>query len=405
MRFASRVLALSLLISACGDSGGDIIEPTTGSIQITTATNGEMSATEYTVSLDGGTAQPIVSNATIEITDQPVGSHTLLLTGIASNCTLAEENPRTFSVTAGSTVDVRFTVTCVSPNALRWTRMESGSTAFLSDVWGSGPGDVYVTGEETGGVVLHYDGQSWSLAHRSSAGPLYGVWASAPNDVFAVGYEILHYDGIEWSTMAGPDLPGDAHYHAVWGTSSSNIYAVGDYFTDVDNLVIAHYDGSTWSVVDLGVRADQVGSNVHGTSASDVYVTGLAFKSPPYGAFALHYDGTSWSQVLTERGLLYSIWANAPNDVFAGGNDDQAGIIRHFDGQNWTQTPVSTPRVRSLWGASASDVYAAGDGRVFHFDGIAWSTVLDEEVQAVWGASATDVFMVGSGGLILHGTR
>jgi hypothetical protein len=503
MRSASRFLVLSLLISACGDSGGDITEPTTGSIEVTTATAGETAATGYTVSLDGqaseviginarltreglsagthsvllgalpegctvtganpqnvtvtpsttaavsfvvacastapttggirivtsttGTspdtdgytfsldgapAQPIVSNATIGIADQPVGSHTLLLAGMASNCSLTEENPRTFSVTAGSTIEVRFAITCVSLNALQWTRMESGSTAFLSDVWGSGPRDVYVTGEDTGpfgGVLLHYDGQSWSLVHRSAAGPLLGVWASAPNDVFAVGYEILHYDGIEWSTMAGPDLPGNAHYHAVWGTSSSNVYAVGDYFSDeADNLLIAHYDGSTWSVVDLGPRIAQIASNVHGTSATDVYVTGFLFKAPPYSAFALHYDGTSWSKVLIEQGLLYSIWANAPNDVFAGGVDggvaDEAGIIRHYDGQNWTETAVSTLRVLSLWGASASDVYAAGDGRVFHFDGNAWSRVFDEEVAAVWGSSATDVFMVGAGGLILHGT-
>jgi hypothetical protein len=489
MRHTSRVVVVLLaFISACG--GDDITAPPTGSIEVTTTTTGETSATEYTVGIDGqvdpiginasltreglsggshdvllgglpegctvtganplsvtvtagetaaadfavtcvplvgsirvavgsvGPAPasyglvldgvdhgPIESTAIRTLEAVPAGSHSVGLSAVPANCQLQGQNPQSITVVVGETANLVFAVICTQPQ-VRWTPMESGSTAFLYDVWGSGPHDVYVVGEESGsfeGVLLHYDGQSWSLVHRSEAGELFGVWASAPNDVFAVGREILHYDGVQWSTMAGPDLP-NAVYHAVWGTSGSDVYAVGEYFEpfNSDNLLVAHYDGITWSAVDVGERPHQFGTDVHGTSGSDVYVTGYVF--PGDGSFALHYNGTSWDHALTGGGLLNSVWANAPDDVFASGYDGQSGFIQHYDGQNWTQTTLSRLRVRGLWGASASDVYAAGDEGIFHFDGNAWSTVFDQEVAAVWGASATDVFAVGAGGLIVHGT-
>jgi hypothetical protein len=56
---------------------------------------------------------------------------------------------------------------------------------------------------------------------------LLSVWGSSPSNVFAVGTggTILHYNGSMWSPM----VSGTTNFlNAVWGSSSSDVFAVGD---------------------------------------------------------------------------------------------------------------------------------------------------------------------------------
>jgi hypothetical protein len=71
---------------------------------------------------------------------------------------------------------------------------------------------------------------SWTIA------PLYGVWGSSGSDVFAVGGggTILHYNGFIWSSMASGTTNG---LRDVWGSSESDVFAVGEGGT------ILHYGG------------------------------------------------------------------------------------------------------------------------------------------------------------------
>ena len=63
---------------------------------------------------------------------------------------------------------------------------------------------------------------------------LYGVWGTSSSDVFAVGFTgtILHYDGKKWSAMTS-----NTTYDllSIWGASSSDIFAVGN------GGIILHY--------------------------------------------------------------------------------------------------------------------------------------------------------------------
>ncbi|MDY7018536.1 MAG: hypothetical protein SU899_00440, partial [Chloroflexota bacterium] len=70
---------------------------------------------------------------------------------------------------------------------------------LLRDIWGTSSTDVFAVGG--GGVILHYDGISWTLMNSGTTYDLYGVWGNSSNDVFAVGDTgtILHYDGTSWT--------------------------------------------------------------------------------------------------------------------------------------------------------------------------------------------------------------
>lgn len=73
---------------------------------------------------------------------------------------------------------------------------------------------------------------------------LESVWGSSSSDVFAVGVDgiILHYDGSAWSVM---NSGTSDELYGVWGSSSTDVFAVGAYGYMGQLLygTILHYKG------------------------------------------------------------------------------------------------------------------------------------------------------------------
>jgi Tol biopolymer transport system component len=100
---------------------------TTGDIQVTTSTTGaNQDADGYTLTVDAESAQDIGNNATLALNGLSAGTHTLGLSGVASNCHIDGENPRTVEVVPGATPPVAFGVSCLAADAL----IAFGSNAF-----------------------------------------------------------------------------------------------------------------------------------------------------------------------------------------------------------------------------------------------------------------------------------
>jgi hypothetical protein len=55
---------------------------------------------------------------------------------------------------------------------------------------------------------------------------LHGLWGSSATNIWAVGYgTLLHYDGQAWSKV---ELPAsNLGLQGIWGSSASDIWAVG----------------------------------------------------------------------------------------------------------------------------------------------------------------------------------
>ena len=89
---------------------------TNGAIEVATATAGSGSDPDgFALVLDGAAWGPIGSSATTSISGVAPGSHTVGLTGLAGNCQVTGDNPRSVAVSPGQTVQVPFTVTCGAP--------------------------------------------------------------------------------------------------------------------------------------------------------------------------------------------------------------------------------------------------------------------------------------------------
>lgn len=90
-----------------------------------------------------------------------------------------------------------------------WKVMAADKTWWsLDSIWGSTSTDIYAVGslKVTGkssrpGLILHYDGKSWTALKAGSEERLRDVWGTSPTNVFVLpgeGDAILRYDGKAW---------------------------------------------------------------------------------------------------------------------------------------------------------------------------------------------------------------
>ncbi|NNF42534.1 MAG: hypothetical protein HKN62_05720, partial [Phycisphaerales bacterium] len=86
---------------------------TTGTLVVTTTTTGaDIDPDGFAVSVDGGAGQAIATTAVLTLNDTPFGDRMVELTGVAGNCTVSGENPRTVTVPQNAAVQTDFTINC-----------------------------------------------------------------------------------------------------------------------------------------------------------------------------------------------------------------------------------------------------------------------------------------------------
>jgi hypothetical protein len=138
------------------------LAPAVGSIRVTTTTTGpNQDADGYRFAIDEGSSRPIAVSATETVADISTGTHTVVLSGVAENCTV-DDPSKNVSVTAGETSEVAFAVTCraAGPSASRSTMLadpksiltgeSSTITVTVRDANGEPVADVPVTLESSG---------------------------------------------------------------------------------------------------------------------------------------------------------------------------------------------------------------------------------------------------------------
>ena len=95
-----------------------ICAPTTGTIQVTTTTGTPADPDGYQLLLDGVATQAIATAATATIPGVAPGAHTVGLGGVAPDCQVDGDNPRSVTVVAGATVQVNWSVVCTATTGI-----------------------------------------------------------------------------------------------------------------------------------------------------------------------------------------------------------------------------------------------------------------------------------------------
>jgi hypothetical protein len=147
-------LSASVFLISCG--GGDLTVPTTtGTVELTTSTTGsDQDPDGYSIRIDAGAAQEIGASGKFTSPELSPGNHTVELGGLAANCAVDGENPRTVIVAAGEATKIDFLVTCSSTTgSLTVTTATSGSTSdpdgYNISLDGSDGGALGVSGTMT----------------------------------------------------------------------------------------------------------------------------------------------------------------------------------------------------------------------------------------------------------------
>jgi hypothetical protein len=182
-------------------------------------------------------------------------------------------------------------------------------------------------------------------------------------------------------------LPQGNTFQALWATSASDVWAVGDAGT------IHHYDGAKWTAQASGTTESLFG--VWAASANEAYAVGTAGK-------VLRYDGTKWSsEVSSTTRRLSGIWGSG-SDAWAVG---EGGTIIRRSGGTWSaQTSGVATNLNGVWGRSPTEIYTVGDAGVIRkFDGTSWTMMTSStamNLAGIWGDANTAI-AVGQNGVVL----
>ncbi|MFO7563903.1 MAG: hypothetical protein R6X02_14750 [Enhygromyxa sp.] len=166
---------------------------------------------------------------------------------------------------------------------------------------------------------------------------------------------------------------------SVWGTNSTDVWAVGGDGLDGRGPTVIHFDGDSWSQLSTGEDQGNLWW-VFGFEQGPVYMGGD-------GGVILRYDlaggeGTFTKMSTPGTGTVFGIWGATPSEVWAVGGDSEAvgGFAWRLEGDEWTpepSLPAEVPANAALWkvfGTSTDDAWFVGSNGVsLHWDGTSFT--------------------------------
>jgi hypothetical protein len=243
--------------------------------------------------------------------------------------------------------------------------------------------------------VCSDDGWCWS--NPTPSGTYYaGFGGPTPDNIWLTGggppsfAAIMQWNGQEWITHKPPvpagsfeDYPPYLLPMALATSSPTNTWLVY-------NNVLEHYDGSTWTIVDVpyGPTAQML-DGVWIDPSGDPWVTSGD------GDIRRYHDGQV-AQLLHMGAYAGSIWGTDVDDVFI----TTIGGVIHYDGTSFTQ--ISNLTVAGYMGVRG-DVWISGDSAIVHWDGVAATDVApagvtqNNIIQTVDYQSSSDISWIADG--------
>ncbi|MBM3945380.1 MAG: hypothetical protein FJ317_07845 [SAR202 cluster bacterium] len=236
------------------------------------------------------------------------------------------------------------------------------------------------------------ESEEWEAVFLELPGALTSVWGTSPTDVWAVGADagpefgatVLHYDGSQWQRLQ-TGFSGDLWW--VFGFSGGPVFMGGS------QGAILKYENGGFEKMDTPGAPTVYG--IWGVAPDNVWAVGGNVSA---GAFAWHYDGVVWAEVpgfpqnVFESDSLFKLYGRNATDMWMIGTN---GVALHYDGSTFTQAPAGTARNLFTVHADAG-LYAAvggfGSGVIVENDGGGWKDVTPDGAPQVIG-----IYLTGTG--------
>jgi hypothetical protein len=267
-----------------------------------------------------------------------------------------------------------------------WTidTIKLGSFTNLSRIGGSSPNDLWVVG--CGGLaeecLWHYDGKKWTSPNIYVSSSFYGIFGLKGNEVWAgdVSNRIYKYGG-NWSIYQTLPLNGYKFMVTsnIWGESPSNIFTAG-YLEKGDSTnnstgIIAHYDGKSWSLLNtpyINVSFNDIRVQ---KSTGIFIIQGLSNNNGWYLEKILVYDNKEFKELLSTTYLTQLGYING--EVYMIANKK---IYKYLNNTLtlWKDF-TNTLYYAGFKGRSEKDIIGYGIGKLVHYNGESWATLLETE--------------------------
>ena len=300
------------------------------------------------------------------------------------------------------------------PDAPKWQLVFQDLPGALISVSGTSERDVWAVGGDpgdgSGAFALHFDGSAWKQISPGQPVDLWWVHAIPGGPVFIGGSAgtILKYEGGKFQQMS---TPSNATVFGIWGTSATDLWAVGGQPAAAGAVFVWRYDGTNW--VDApGLPSIPIASyfKVWGRSATDVRIVGM-------DGVILHWDGTTFTQPkspTTQR--LLTLHTDGDGPWVAVGGLARAVILEDA-GDGWKDvTPPESDRAMIGVRMQGQTGYAVGNtGTVLARGKAGWveerhgidvfsdfHSVFIDPKGGVWAAGGDIVALPLINGILLH---
>jgi hypothetical protein len=234
--------------------------------------------------------------------------------------------------------------------------------------------------------AVHWDGNTWELKRiffygcpdgiHPSTYPIESIIAFSQNYIwYTEGGSFVHWNGEEYihDCSINPLLwEINGSIKKLWGTSSENLYAVGD------NGTIAHYDGENWQKIETGT--DLPVQDIDGSNSEEgdlnIFICGSDNLSPAYDKQFFKIENAKARNIpIQVEGTFrpYGLWVASPYRVWLAGDS----YAQYRSGDNWQKFDDGISAfVEDIEGNTVNDIYACGHfGLITHFNGLRWQSL------------------------------
>ncbi len=309
---------------------------------------------------------------------------------------------------------------------------QKGSSVFYdvaiideNDIWAVGEiytADTY-TYDSLGNWIdpynaAHWDGEKWTLKRilfefegQQLFGKINSVFAFNKDDVWFGMGSVIHWNGERYQSIKIPDTIFPSLANKIWGTSSSDLYIVGN-----DGLM-AHYDGTGWTKIETGTELDIRDIwGAYNNKSGDYEILAVASNMFQNNGYALIKISDKTSQIVQAQNLPWSlntIWFSAGKVYYIAGD----GLYRSNRFPKHWQKNYSLPNLykNRVRGQDINDLFLVGDfSLISHFNGKSWQNYAKNELHLnagdFYGLDIKNNLVVSVGinnpeSLIIMGTR
>jgi hypothetical protein len=301
----------------------------------------------------------------------------------------------------------------VADHVLTWAVSTSFDAGVFYSVYGSA-GVVFAVGDKGSSNPIWkkpFSGSALQFSVDSgnsfTTNTLRSVWGTSKTQVYAVGDNgtILNQTGGAWAGTVGSGLPSYP-LNGVWIglPGSPAIWTVGGSQAGscADTMDVGHFDGSAWETPESSASAcamgavwsDGAGVVVLGANVNHIELTSTTIAN--HSVYQL--DQT------TNAYYIHGVWGTASNNVYLVGDN---GRIYHLDYNGGfpisaLQSTGTTVNLRGVHGSGPNDLWAVGGNQVLHSTGDGnWVVQKNlpnntSDLYGVYALSAGDVYVVGT---------